>query len=69
MLPTELTNLPNIIAITETKLTFNQILINSNLDVRIFLHSDSTSKAGGVSLYIEESIPYTIKQNIDINLP
>ena len=69
MVLTKLSSLSDIIAITETKLTLNQIPINIKLDVYVFLHSDSTSKAGGMGLYIKESIHCTIKQNININLP
>ena len=46
----------------------NQIPINIKSDGYVFLHSNSTSKAGGVGLYIKESIPYTLQQNIEINI-
>ena len=48
--------LPHIIAITETKLAKNQIVVNIDIEGYNFIHSDSSSKTGGVGLYIKDSL-------------
>ena len=60
---------PNIIAISETKLTFGQPLVNVDITGYDFIHRASKqnfSKAGGVGFYIKQNLSY--KQKPDINL-
>ena len=60
--------LPDIITITETKLTKNQIVANIDIEGYNFIHSDSSSKAGGVGLYIKDSLTFTLKEELDLNI-
>ena len=60
--------LPDIIAITETKLAKNQIVVNIDIEGYNFIHSDSSSRAGGVGLYIKDSITFTLKEELDLNI-
>ena len=46
----QIKKLPDIIAITETKLAKNQIVVNIDIEGYNFIHSDSNSRAGGVGL-------------------
>ena len=61
--------LPDIIAITETKLTNGIINSNIHLTGYAFLHCDSSTKAGGVGLYIKETLIFKQKLDISIALP
>ena len=65
----ELSVLPDIIAITETKLTNGIIKSNIHLTGYAFLHCDSSTKAGGVGLYIKETFIFKQKPDISIALP
>ena len=55
-------NQPDIAAISETKL--KEWLINRNIELEGygFLHSDSKKCAGGVGLYIKDTIKFSINQ-------
>ena len=64
----QMKKLPDIIAITETKLTKNQIVVNINIEGYNFIHSDSSSRAGGVGLYIKDSLTFTLKEELDLNI-
>ena len=55
-------NQPEIVAISETKLREGYINRNIELEVYTFLHSDSRTQAGGVGIYIENSLHYSINQ-------
>ena len=47
----QMKKLPDIIAITETKLAKNQIVVNIDIERYNFIHSDSSSRAGDIGLY------------------
>ena len=64
----QMKKLPDIIAITETKLAKNQIVVNIDIDGYNFTHSDSSSRAGGVGLYIKDSLTFTLKEELDLNI-
>ena len=51
MILMELQKLPDIIALTETKLSPNQIPTNIDLEGYEFVRCDSLSKSGGVGFY------------------
>ena len=61
-----LKKLPDIIAITETKLKKGELQTNIGNGFN-FIHSDSDSQAGGVGLYIKNSISYKIINELDLN--
>ena len=48
--------LPDVIAISETKITKNALYLNINLHGYSFLHCDSKTKARNVAFYIKESL-------------
>ena len=50
--------MPNIIAISETKITYGQILVNVDINGYDFIRCDSTTKAGGVGIYVKKTLPY-----------
>ena len=60
--------LPDIIAITKTKLAKNQIVVNIHIDGYNFIHSDSSSRADGVGLYIKDSLTFTLKKELHFNI-
>ena len=60
--------MPDIIAISETKITYGQILVNVDINGYEFIHCDSTTKAGGVGIYIKKTLPYKQKSDINIKL-
>ena len=60
--------MPDIIAISETKITYGQILVNVDINGYDFIHCDSTTKAGGVGIYIKKTLPYKQKSEINIKL-
>ena len=60
--------LPDVIAITETKLQNDTIYNNIDIAEYNFIHADSLTKAGGVNFYIKNSLSYTVKPEYDLNL-
>ena len=64
----QMKKLPDIIAITETKLAKNQIVVNIDFEGYNFIHSDSSSGAGGVGLYIKNFLTFTLKKELDLNI-
>ena len=64
----QLQKLPNIIAITETKLKKYELQTNIVINGYNFILSDSDSQAGGVGSYIKNSITYKIIDELDLNL-
>ena len=64
----QLKNLPDIITITETKFKKGELQTNIGMNGYNFTHSDSDSQAGGVGLYIKDSITYKIIDELDLNL-
>ena len=60
--------MPDIIAITETKLKKDELQTNIDINDYNFIHSDSDSQAGGVGLYIKNSISYKIINELLIDL-
>ena len=67
MILTELQKFPDIIALTETKLSPNQIPINIELEGYEFVHCDSSFKSESVGFYIKKAITYKLKHNINLN--
>ena len=55
-------NQPEIVAISETKLREGYINRNIELEGYTFFHSDSKTQAGGVGIYIKNSLQYSINQ-------
>ena len=51
---------PDIIALTETKLSGNPVYSNIELNGYDFLHADSETTAGGVGLYIQNKLDNTV---------
>ena len=47
----------DIIAISETKVTYGQTLVNVNINGYDFIHCDST-KASEVMIYIKQTLPH-----------
>ena len=62
-------NQPDIVAISKTKLKKEKINRNFNLDGYTFIHSDSTTNAGSVGLYIKNKIKFELNQYSNYLLP
>ena len=50
------------------QLAKNQIVVNIDIKRYNFIHSDSSSRARGVGLYIKGSLTFTLKEELDLNL-
>ena len=59
---------PNVIALTETKLTQSRMSANINIYGYNFIHHDSKTCAGGVAFYVEESLKYVQSIKTSLNL-
>ena len=59
---------PDIIAISETKLTHGQPFVNVDITGYDFIHCASITKAGGVGFYVKQNLSYKQKSDININL-
>ena len=57
-----------IIAISEVKLQNNAVHINFQLDGYDFVHVDSSTKAGGLGLFVKNKIDFITRDNIKLNL-
>ena len=64
----QLKALPDVLAITETKLKPDQVHTNINLEGYTFIHSDSEKLSGGVGFCIKKSLNYKILKDININI-
>ena len=60
--------LPDIIAISETKLKLLQVY-NAKLSGYHFYHKGTTTRWGGVGLFIKESLSISICEEFDLNIP
>ena len=60
--------LPDIIAMSETKLELSQVC-NANLSGYLFHHKGTTTSWGGVGLFIKESSSISICEEFDLNIP
>ena len=60
--------LPDIIAISETKLKLLQVY-NAKLSGYQFYHKSTTTRWGGVGLFIKESLSISICKEFDLNIP
>ena len=58
----------DIIALTETKLSGNSVHSNIELNGYDFLHADSETLAGGVGLYIQNKLDYSVNSEINCGL-
>ena len=67
MILMELQKLPDMLALTETKLSPNQIPTNIDLEGYEFVRCDSLSKSGGGEI-IKKAITYKLKRNINLDL-
>ena len=63
-----ISEMPDIIAFSETKITYGQTLVNVNTNGYDFIQCDSTTKADGVGIYIKQALPCKQKFDININL-
>jgi len=61
----QLGKMPEIIAISETKLNSN---FNSFLEGYTFLQSNSITKAGGVGMFIKNSLVYKVINSYNLNV-
>ena len=59
--------MPDAIAISETKLNANSSL-NLNFSTYTFIRNDSITHAGGISLFIKESLRFTLRKDLSLNL-
>ena len=53
-----LSETPDIIAISETKITYDQPLENVDITGYDFIYCDSITKAGGVGFDVKQTLPY-----------
>ena len=60
--------LPDIIAMSETKLKLSQVY-NAKLSGYHFYHKGTTTRWGGVGLFIKESLSISICKEFDLNIP
>ena len=63
----DIERLPDAIAISETKLNANSSL-NLNFSNYKFIRNDSITLAGGVGLYIKESLKFILRKDLSLNL-
>ena len=63
-----LSETPDIIAISETKITYGQPIVNVDITGYDFIHCDSITKAGGVGFYVKQILLYKPKTKINIEL-
>ena len=64
----DMTRFPDAIAISETKLNSNSSS-NNNIPHYNFLHNDSPTNAGGVGLYIKDTLQFRLRDDLSLNLP
>ena len=62
-----ITKLPDVIAISETKLNSNSVS-NLNIPNYTFLRKDSPTCAGGVGFYIKGNMQYRIRNDLSLNV-
>ena len=60
---------PDVIAISEAKITKNTPYPNITLHGYSFLHHDSETKAEGAAFYIKESLSFSQRNNTKVELP
>ena len=65
----ELQRPPDVIAISKTKISKSALHLNINLHSYSFLHCNSKAKAGGLAFYINESLSFSRRNNIKVELP
>ena len=63
----DMTRLPDVIAISETKLNSNSVS-NLNLPNYTFLRKDSPTCAGGVGFYIKGNMQYRLRNDLTLNI-
>ena len=63
-----LSETPDIIAILEIRITYGQPIVNVDITGYDFIYCDSITKAGGVGLYVKQTLPYKQKTEINIGL-
>ena len=65
---TEIKYSPEIIGISETKINSNTCL-NLNIPNFDFFHNDSPTNAGGVGIYVNQSLKYKLRNDLLLNVP
>ena len=63
-----LSETPDIIAISETKITYGQPIVNVDITEYDFIHCDGITKAGRVGFYVKQTLPCKQKTEINIEL-
>ena len=58
---------PDVVAISETKLNASSVS-NINFDNYKFLHNDSVTCAGGVGLYVRETLKFQLRDDLLLHL-
>ena len=56
-----ISKMPDIITISESKITYGQILVIVDINRYDFIHCNSTTKAGGVEIYIKKNVTLQTK--------
>ena len=64
----EMTRLSDAIAISETKLNSNSYS-NISIPNYNFFHSDSPTLAGGVGIYLKDTLKYSLRNSLSLNVP
>ena len=62
----QLSILPEVIAVTETKLNLKSDLLQTDLENYQFAHKYSTSNAGGVGLYVRNDLNFVLKPAMSV---
>ena len=64
----DISETPDMTAISETKIMYGQLLVNVDIAGYDFIHCDSAARAGGVGFYIKQNLTYKQKSDINVEL-
>ena len=64
----EMIRLPDVIAISEAKLNSNSYS-NISISNYNFFHCDSPTLAGGVGIYLKDTLKYSSRNSLSLNVP
>ena len=59
---------PDIIAISETKITYGQLLVNVDIVGYDLIRCNSVTRAGGVGFYIKQNLTYKLRSDVNVKL-
>ena len=59
---------PDIICVTETRFNKNQPLLNIDISGYTFIHIDSPTTAGGVAMYINNALQFSVITNLQLTV-